>query len=190
MEDFLRWSGKCPRSRHSALLSPTQRADVLKRKRSEAALEQVRAEGAIFAAHSQKRTLPPRPITVRVSKEAQLVQERYANYIATTEAQIASLKAEHIEQLQKLQHTISQQHKQLVSLRIQYRSQLQKNQRERKNQEATRVAAVRGRRKLAGGNSRPTLIKLAKAVENSLNFLFSTPHTRQAALYQHFIRNP
>lgn len=115
-----------------------------------------------------------------------MVQERYDNYIATTQAQIASLKAEDIEQLEKLQHTISEQHKQLVSLRIQYRSQLRKNQRERLNQEATRVAAVRGRKKLAGGNSRPTLIKLAKAVKNSLNFLFSTPHTQQAALYQHF----
>ncbi|GAQ86063.1 hypothetical protein KFL_002680090 [Klebsormidium nitens] len=180
--DLLSWAGKCHRSRF-AVLSARQREDVLKRKRSEAALEQVRGEGGKFAAPPPKRKLASRPATVRISREAELVQERYDAYIAATQAQFASLKAEHTEQLQRLQRRIAQQHKQLLTIRLEHKRQL-------KRQETTRPGVARGRKKIQGGNSKPTLIKLAKAVENLLSFLFSTAKTRQSALYQHYLRNP
>jgi hypothetical protein len=171
------WGRTCPRSR-TCLLSPTQRDQVLKTKRSELASDQLREGGRFASAPTKKQT--HRPVTFRNSQEAKVVQERYDTYVGNAQAQIASLKAEHAEQLVRLELRLKQQYKQLVALRIQHRNQLRKQ----------RPVGVRVFRKLQGGISKPTLIKLAKRVEEFLSSTFANQETRQAALLQHFLRHP
>ncbi|GAQ88843.1 hypothetical protein KFL_004630110 [Klebsormidium nitens] len=68
------------------------------------------------------------------------------------------------------------------ALRVQHRNQL------RKQSPSILVAAVKERR-MQGGNSKPTLVKMAKRVESLLRDGFVSLETRQNALYQNYIRH-
>lgn len=120
---------------------------------------------------------------MRSSREADVVQQRYDAYVASTQTQIASLKAEHAEQLENLHRKLGQQHRIMQTLRIQHRDQLRKQK-----VGSITVAAVREKR-MQGGNSKPTLIKMAKRVEKLMSEGFASLDTRQKALFQHYLRH-
>jgi hypothetical protein len=176
------WQGQRCRS-GTAHASIAQKDAILKRKRSDAAVVQPRADGGRFAVPPPKRQLLVRPAPQRASREADVVQSRFDAYVIESQQKTAAMQAQHAAALQNLDSQLKQKHKEMLAMRMRHRNQ------QRGHIGHLEVPSLR-EKKMQGGGSAPTLLKTSQKIETALTDQFANLDVRARALYQHHRRHP
>jgi hypothetical protein len=168
----LSWAGQ---KRRSGLQELSQAREA----RAAIAAQKTRKGGQFVK--EAKTTLPVRSQAERAEKEIDSLKRKFDKQVAESRAVIANLQAQYQSTVTNLHKTMAVKDKELLQLRttgqIRFRG-------------ATPTKRVQKERRLYGGTTAPTKVKLAKRLETLLAAKFATEDARKQALYEHFVRHP